>query len=302
MNKKTAIPIIISFFFVLAISTLFYNSFFLKPLKKNGELFPQNNAIDSQIPQNKKVKISDEIVEKYGITVDEIAKIDKNKLFFIDGREPEEFANNHVSGAKHIRTLDIADKEIIKSAFAIDEDIFSNATFIIYCHDGTRSAEQTSELDLANVKFLVKGVSVFYDGSAETIGIGLVPTGIATIEKEIQDYDFTISSDEASKMLDGKNLFIDGRLEVKDVFSFAKDFRIGKLASDQYVQALEKILLYKNGDIIYIADTYGDMFYAKLLIQRLSKQYDFDLKKFHILFAQSDNFYVYLKDKKIITE
>ena len=70
---------------------------------------------DSSLPKDRE-PISEQWIEKQGITFKELKGLDKQVLF-IDGREPEEFTYEHVKEAKHIRAQDIDSIEKIKNNF-----------------------------------------------------------------------------------------------------------------------------------------------------------------------------------------
>ena len=53
-----------------------------------------------------------------------------------------------------------------------------------------------------------------------------------------------------------------------------------------------------NKDIIFIANSYPDLFYAKLLVYRLERDYGFNYKKFHVILGQDNNISKILSDDK----
>ena len=307
MKHTHIIFIIVSTFLTTVMVVVFYNYYFFEPLKSNGELFPERienfsesdmekKLEDFETPENSENKmlsngkfdISEEFKNDYGITMDELEKIEK-KIYFIDGREPEEFESSHVQRAVHIRTLDIT-KETIKSRLNIDDLEFQNSFFVLYCHNGTRTSDVISKMNNNNFKFLLNGYGALSQSSKFQMYHN---SKISVFKKDIQNQDFTINTNEALKFLNkNSSLFIDGRLySDENKLPLYFDFRIGKLSTKEYERKLNHILQYKDKNIVYIAEIYPDLFYAKLLIQRLEEKYDFNPKYFHILFNQSEEFY-----------
>ncbi len=243
--------------------------------------------------------ISEQWIEKYGITFKEMEELDK-QVFFIDAREPEEFAYEHVKGAKHIRAQDIDSIEKIKNKFQhLTDKEFEDSFFIVYCHTGTRGAEIPAKLNVDNVKFLIKGGKFLRMGEKQD-WIYRNPRKLI-FDTDIVNEDFSISIDKAVKLLrKGDNLFIDGRLRKINFFPFAYDFRIGQLSTQEYNQGVPYILNFRDKKIVYITDIYADVYYAKLLIQRLRKKYGFKIKNYYVLFRKSNLFYQKLKDLALI--
>lgn len=239
--------------------------------------------------------ISEQWIEKYGITFKELKGLDK-QVFFIDGREPEEFTYEHVKEAKHIRAQDIDSIEKIKNNFQhLTDKEFEHSFFIIYCHTGARAAQIPAKLNVDNIKFLIKGGKFLRMGENQD---QIYRNSRKLIfDTDIVNEDFSISIDKAVKLLrKGDNLFIDGRLCKIIFFPFAYDFRIGQLSTQEYNQRLPYILNFRDKKIVYIADIYADVYYAKLLIQRLRKKYGFKIKNYYVLFRKSNLFYQKLKD------
>lgn len=282
-------------FMIFLVSVYYYFSFFL-PLKNNKELFPnfEKMNLEKDLKKiNQKKEISKEVKENFGISVNDLIDFDK-EVFFIDGREKEEFLNAHFNGAKNLRAPDINEYVQIKELFGIDEEKFKKSFFVIYCHDGNRSSEAVSRLGLENIKFLLEGVDVFF--SDQNKKYSFVASGIPSIKKDIRDRDFTININNAVELFsDKKNLFLDGRLYKDGKIDGFYDFRINLLSSGEYNNKLNYILQYKDNQIVYVADIYTDLFYAKLLIQRLDQFYGFDADNFHVLFNQAGEFIQLIK-------
>lgn len=263
-----------SFIVTIAGAGLAYYFLFWSPLKSNKELFPELYLLP-----NGKLGVSEEIKEKYGITKEQLDVLTAQRpLFLIDAREPEEYAAFHFAGAAHIRAPDIGGRQELARALGLGEEEFAGAAVVIYCHDGTRSAQACNALGLPNVKFLID------DEMTASRGAGRKEV----FDAAIKERDFTITPKEALDLLEsGSASFIDTRLYRKYVFAFARDFRIGNLSSKEYQQQLPEIIALRGRDIVFICDIYPDLFYAKLLIQRLSREAGFPLDKFFILFAES---------------
>ncbi|MFH0912803.1 MAG: rhodanese-like domain-containing protein [Candidatus Omnitrophota bacterium] len=238
--------------------------------------------------------------DKYGISFKEVAKLN-GQVFFIDAREPEEFAYEHIKGAKHIRARDIDSIETIKKAFNLSDKEFKQSFFIIYCHTGTRAAEIPAKVEVNNIKFLLKGgMFLRLEENQHLIYRDLEQT---IFDVDLVNEGFSISIDRAIELLRKREaLFIDGRLYKKNPLPFAYDFRIGQLSTREYEQRLTNLLNFIDKKIIYIADSYADVYYAKLLVQRLRKQYAFKIKNYFVLFKKSDLFYRKLKDLNLLVE
>ena len=289
MNKKNFIyKIIFSIIASILIIGAFYYFIFLKPLKSNGEIFSKT---DKALVQ--KEEISDELKEKFGISLENIPN--NKKVYWIDGREIEEFENNHILGAKNIRTLDIESFNNILNVFDLHINDVGNSFFIIYCHDGTRSAEVVSKTNMSNVRFLLEGVKSFKENNLISV---YENKDKPVFKKHIQNRDFTVSPDKSLELLKKDSLFIDGRLYSNQRFDFAYNFRIGQLSSKDYKERLRYILKFKDKDIVYIADIYPDLFYAKILAQRLESDYGFSIDDFHVLLGETNEFLSNLESRK----
>lgn len=292
MGKKKflIINIFFLFIFILLISLFYYLLYFL-PLKNNNELFPRISEMKTRNNFDnvgKKIEISDDTINRFGINLGNLSTIKKN-IFFIDGREYEEFVNAHIDGAENLRTPDIVNYNSIIKLFNLDKNVFDKSFFVVYCHDGRRSSDVVSRLDLDNVKFLIDGIDVFF-GPDDNI-VSFVASGIPSIENEIRNKDFIVNIDSVFKLSEKEDtFFIDGRLYKKNIDNIGYDFRISSLTTGDYNNKINKILDFKNSNLVYIADTYTDLFYAKLLIQRLKNNHGFDPDKFYVLFNQSEEF------------
>jgi len=320
MNKKNFFIItVLSFIAVIFLVSMYCFFLFFLPLKNNNELFPvfdkinlekdkmkevnceareatlgcgeaRESALGYTNKVNQKKEIIEDVKNKFGISINDLNSVNKN-IFFIDGREPEEFLNAHLNGAKNLRAPDIDDYNKIKELFNLNDAEFKSSFFIIYCHDGTRSSDVALRLGFENIKFLVEGVDVFSNLEKNSKN-SFIPSGIPSISNKIRDKDFTVDINKANELfLDKENIFLDGRLYKDEKIDYLYDFRINLLSSEEYDKRLKHILQYKDKEIVYMADIYTDLFYAKLLIQRLEKNYGFDGNKFHVLFNQSKEFY-----------
>lgn len=289
-----------TFVIVIAVYSLYFFLFF-RPLRSNKELFPvyaeSREREQVHILPAGKIDIDSAVKEKYGITAQEVSVLKgKKRIYFIDGREPEEYESRHIENARHVRATDIVSAGQIRGLFGAGSSGQEDALFVIYCHDGTRSAGALASLGAEGFKFLVEGFNLRDGGRMNDTGLPVTSTGKEVFDKEIKDRDFTISAAEAMRFLkSGKAQFIDVRLYREYIFSFARDFRIGNLSSKEYREQLPAIIGLKGRDIIFIADLYPDLFYAKLLIQRLQKVYGFELDRFFVLFGETRRFYLRLK-------
>ena len=294
MNKNLKVlstSLFLIAFNVLLIFGVYY--YFYRDLETNKELFPENKLFQEiktnnlqELPQNEmtpgKDDIPKEILEKYGILSEEVKKLDR-KVYFIDGRELEEFEVEHIKDSEHIRTLDIT-KEKIKKVFYLSENEFNNSFFVIYCHDGTRSGDVVGRLGLDNLKFLIGGVRCIYDFETEKGEKEQV------FEDYIINHEFTISSEDFLKLKKNNDiLLLDVRLYENFDIPGEYDFRIGKLSTGEYNNRMSYILENQDKKIVCIADIYPDLFYSKLLFQRLIEENGFNKKNLYILFGPDKN-------------
>ena len=286
----------ISFILLVVVLLLFFHYYFLVPLKNNNEIFFNNEQSftdnvnkDFKIStlSNGKIDLSEDMKDEYGISVSDVSgKINEGiDVYFIDGREAEEYRSMHVVGSRNIRTADIDSIYTLMKGFYLSDSEFYSSFFVILCHDGTRSADIASRLNSDNIKFLINGYK-----SDELFPVDRDGTSI--FNKKIRNNDFTIKLDDAIEKIKNKNnLIIDGRLYSDYYIPDTYNFRIGRLSSDEYDEKLKYILGFINSDIVYIADIYPDLFYAKLLAQRLSLDFNFNINNFYVLFSQSEKLY-----------
>jgi len=273
-NSQKIVISIFLFLFTSLLLIILYSFLYYLPLKNNHEVF-------SEIESYQKPLISEGVAGAFGITIESILS-EKRKVLFIDGREEEEFNNNKIRDSIHIRTPDLS-RKIIANKYNIDLDSFDNYLFVIYCHDGSRSSKKVSDLNLENLKFLIDGIKVF-DDTRLNDKYSFVQSGVATIEKDIREYDFIVDGSFVKTLISKNNelFIIDGRLNKNEKIKDSYDFRIGAVSSSEYGKKIKEIEKYNTVNILYIAQTYQDLFYAKLLFQRLIKSGDFKIENLHI--------------------
>jgi rhodanese-related sulfurtransferase len=223
LNKK--IVLFIYPFFIVIIVLFFYFLFFYAPIKDNSELFPfENNDVINTLHSP---EISQEILDQYGITIDAIEEKKDNydNVYYIDGREPEEYAATPKEDAVHVRAHDIKDVSVILQCLNISQDQLNKSLVVVFCHNGTRSSEVVSKINLPNVKFLIDGVGVL----AQDIKIAG-----SVLPSRIQDHDFAISIEDAIELIEDGAFLIDGRLlmEEDNLFDNAFEFRSAQLSTE----------------------------------------------------------------------
>jgi rhodanese-related sulfurtransferase len=283
-KHKQALFIFFSFLLTSILISAFYFFFFYFPLKNNKELFPA--VEDNKIFQ--KEDIPEEAKKMYGITYEDIKNIQKEKsVYFIDGREKEEYEVLRLKNSINLRAPDILNENEIIKALGITQAKFNNSLIIIYCHDGRRSLETVSKINLPNVKFLIDGrMNLFKIDPALTEG----DQEKSPFPDHIKDYDFTISLEDFKKIIQNDYFLVDGRINNNDdLFPNVYKFRIGYLTTEEYNEKIKDFIGLKNKDIIFIANSYPDLFYAKLLVYRLERDYGLNYKKFHIVFGQDNS-------------
>jgi len=269
---------------------VFYFSFFYFPLKNNKEIFPK--VEDSKVFI--KEDIPEDMKKMYGITFADAEK-EKN-VYFIDGREKEEYDVLRLKKSVNMRAPDITGADDMIKDLKITRAQFNNSLVVIYCHDGRRSMETAAKINLPNVKFLVDGRLNFLNDSSQAEG----SVENSPFPDHIKDYDFTISLDDFRALIKNKNYFlVDGRLDDSDVaLSDAYKFRIGYLSTEEYNEKIKTFVGLGYKEIVFIANSYPDLFYAKLLIYRLERDYGFDYKKFHVILGQDNNIAKIINDEK----
>jgi rhodanese-related sulfurtransferase len=259
----------------------------------NREIFPDKDSLSTF---SIKESISEDSKKKYGITYDEIKKI-KATVYYIDGREREEFEKAHAVGAVNIRVPDIRSFDSIKNVLGLSESKIDSSFFVIYCHDGTRSVEAVSRIQRDNVKFLIDGRENFYREDFESEGDISVPP----FPDYIQNKNFTVNVADGVQLVKDGAFVIDGRLYSSDyLFPIAYEFRIGQLSTSDYEDKIKTIKDQKDKQIIFIGNVYPDLFYAKLFIYRLERDHNFDFKNFKVIFGQDKIFYEALKKEGLI--
>lgn len=289
--KRKQLIFFILFSLLTPIAVLvFYFAFFYFPLKNNKEIFPKTENeeifVKEDIPQDMK--------KMYGITFADTEK--EKSVYFIDGREKEEYDVLRLKKSVNLRAPDIMSADDIIRALKITRTQFNNSLVVIYCHDGRRSMETAAKINLPNVKFLVDGRLNFLNDSF--LAEGSVEN--SPFSDHIKDYDFTISLDDFSALIKNKNYFlVDGRLDDSDVtLSNVYKFRIGYLSTEEYNEKIKTFIELGDKDIMFIANSYPDLFYAKLLVYRLERDYGFNYKKFHVILGQDNNISKILNDEK----
>ena len=251
------------------------------------ELFP----LDLDREEIFKEEISPELKEKYGVEYINIK--DGENVYFIDSREIEEYEIFRIKGAFHLRAPDIESADDIIKTIGIEKTEFENSVIVIYCHDGHRGSEVASKINLPNVKFLIGGRKNFFEMDITFLEGDRDQAPFPTY---IKDADFTVTLEEAKRLLFSGAFLVDGRLYENDYeLESAYKFRIGQMSSDEYYEKLQKITDLKNQKILFVANIYPDLFYGKLLIYRLERDYGFNYNNFYILFAQDSELHNFLK-------
>lgn len=276
INKEYFIFLFTTFLLVI----LFYFLFYYIPLQKNRELFPETKEKEVFL----KEPINESALLLHGIYYKEID--DLENVYFIDGREEEEYNAIHIKGSIHLRVADILGKEDIINALNLNQEEFNNSLIVIYCHDGHRGSEIAEKINLANVKFLIGGRTNFLE-----IDEFLLEGDINKnpFPDDIKNYDFVVSHEDGFKIFKDKNAtLIDGRLIGIDILLDVHKIRIGQMTTEEYEKKIEEI---KEDNIFLIfTESYPDLFYAKLLIYRLERDHDLNYKNFYIIFTQTEEF------------
>ena len=106
--------------------------------------------------------------------------------------------------------------------------------------------------------------------------------------------------DDFRALIKNKNYFlVDGRLDDSDVaLSDAYKFRIGYLSTEEYNEKIKTFVGLGYKEIVFIANSYPDLFYAKFLIYRLERDYGFYYKKLHVILGQDNNIAKIINDEK----
>ncbi|PLX21466.1 hypothetical protein C0584_02515 [Candidatus Parcubacteria bacterium] len=300
----------------LVAGAVFYYKFY-KPLYYESSLFSQGNSgvyqeeLDMDLLElaslNENYIVKDgvlrdrendkEIVDaNFSISIEDLEQEIKNKenVYFIDIREIEEFNAGHIEGSKHYRGMDL-ELDVIYELFSLNEESFNKSQIVLVCHDGGRGRIQAKRIGLTNIKYIVGGIEVFSDWQSDYISL----TGPVFPDYEIfgdkYQKDFQMNSSDAIDLIknDPDVLLIDGRHKVyfdKEHIDGSMQLNIGRMTSEEYENALAKVLEKKGGEIILVCNRYGELFHANLLFLRLERDYGFDDSNFHIVFNQFDDF------------
>ncbi|MEI6596877.1 MAG: rhodanese-like domain-containing protein [bacterium] len=274
------------FFILFFLSTsatvlIFYFLFFYFPLKNNQEIFPAVENSEIFIKED----IPEDMQKMYGITYEDARK--EKMVYFIDGREKEEYDIFRFKNATHLRAPDISSVKNMMDALNTTSEEFNNSLIVIYCHDGRRSLETVSKINLPNVKFLIGGRKNFLTADPSSVE---GDSEKSPFPNHIKDYDFTITLSKFKNIISNDYFLVNGRINNDDnLFPDVYQFRIGYLTTKEYNEKIKDFIGQKNKNIVIIANSYPDLFYAKLLIYRLEMDYGFDYKKFNIVFGQDKN-------------
>lgn len=293
-----------------ALGIFFYFKFY-KPLYEDSYLFSPKGSTegvkeerpsDPSTP-NKKYRIIDEMLRDdeegsddagYGLTPLQVGEKIKEgvKVYFVDTREIEEFNAGHISGAKQIRHKDLDTEDKLLSVFSLSRDELGRSFFVLYCHNGDRALFTASKFNNEHIKYLIGGVEGLY-GSDTLNYTGSVVSDKAIFGKKYQ-YRFQSTAKEAASIMKKKPfVIVDMRRPLDYGLRHIKgsiSFPINVLPEEKYGRILSDILKCKGREFILIADRYSELFYANLMILRLTRDHGFDEGKFHIVFYQLDDF------------
>ena len=203
----------------------------------------------------------------------------RKKLFFIDWWEEEEFENQHIQWAKHIRSKEITVQEI-KKVFELTDSEFDESLFVVYCNSATRTTQVAIKLDRENIKFII-------DGTGPESGL-----------KFYKSYKSMFSSDIRSKhptnIVNFKNLLNKSDTIILD-FRQKADFNLNKLkwsiwsrvwhmTNEEYNELWEFLKKNKNSNIMAITWLQNsNIFYAKILLLRLKNELSYDINNFYLV-------------------
>ncbi|MDD3374153.1 MAG: rhodanese-like domain-containing protein [Candidatus Omnitrophica bacterium] len=285
-NKRIIVILLVNNVILgIAIGFFFYYRYYL-PVRK-----------DSYLVRPLAPKLIGDNVRKYGISMQAIEEEEekKRKVCFIDIREPEEFAVGHCKKAYNERGVELS-KERIKKIFKISDKDFQEILFIIYCHDGDRSIDLAKRMNLPNIKYLIGGVLQFKENLENFQG--LIEPSEALFGKEYTT-KYQINVKLAADIIKSKkSVVVDVRgrkyYEVMHIKG-SQWFRIGNMTFLEVEEAMEKLTkqLSKRKQLVVIANGYGDLFYAQLLIYRLIRDYNLSEIDYNILFNQIDYIFKY---------
>jgi rhodanese-related sulfurtransferase len=305
-NKKIIYFVLIqNVVLLLLLGIFFYYKYYLG-LKNDSYLFPPNfeanSSIDIRALNDSYIQDGPFLRDKYGnrsivdnnfgISLEElISKKDKSeKIEIIDVREIEEYEAGHIIDSKHYRVMDL-ELEAIKEIYNISNEEFESILFVLVCHDGGRGLAKAKDFNKDNIKYLIGGIESISDDKARSIKIsGPVFADYKIFDEDYQN-DFQVDLDKAIILIkEGPNTFvIDGRhvgYYNERHIKGSIHIKIGHMTSNEYNEALEVVLKHRDDPIIIFVDRYSELFYANLLILRLTRDHGFEKENFNIVFNQ----------------
>ena len=311
--KKFIIFLVIQNIIIAVFLGLFFYYKFYKPLYSDSYLFSQSITTDYDLNGQSDIDITminpnyeylggvirdnnKKIVNyKYGLTPNEINEriLSGDNVYFVDVREAEEFLVGHIVDAKNIRYMDFYnDYNKIKNLFSLDSDSFHDSLFILYCHDGNRGLLASERLNMDNIKYLIGGIeSLYSDKNIKYIGSPL--SDVVIFDKKYQHRFQSLASDVVDFIKNNNAVVVDMRhppVYNNKHIDESVSLKMSLLTTDEYNNRLNIILANKNKEIILIASRYSELFYANLLIKRLTDNHDFSDNQFHIVFNQFNEF------------
>jgi len=286
--KKVIVILFIQNILLAAGIGIFFYFKYYKPLYQDSYLFPkEKETFFYGMLRDKQEDIED---RDFGLHAQEVRKkMDcGQKVFFVDIREIEEFNVGHIPGALHMRHKDIIGTDEIRKLFGLNEETFEEGIFILYCHNGDRAFYTARHINKENVKYLISGAEGLYD--SRILPYNGSPISDAAIFGGRYQLRFQMKAKAAKELMKKrKYLVIDMRRQQEFKMQHMEgsiSFPINVLSTLEYNSVLESILGHKGKEFILVAQRYSELFYANLLILRLTKNYGFNEKNFHIVFCQ----------------
>ncbi len=287
--KKNILFIFYENIILVLIISLFFYLFFYKALQKNIYIstkhanFVNSKIEDLDLSEEKQHYIKNYLYlsDQFWITNENILKlIDNNKkVFFIDWGEKEEFDNQRIEWAVHIRSKDIT-VEKIKKLLNLNDKEFNDSLFIIYCNTGTRSTQLVVKLDRDNIKFIINWL--IKDGGLKFYKHyeSIFPEEIMIKEPVplTELNNFTNISNTLVLDFRNKSDFISNNIE-GSVWA-----KVWHMTIDEYNDLWN--LLEGSGNQKIIAITwlrYGNIFYAKLLLFRIINKLNYDIDDYKMV-------------------
>ena len=290
-NKKIIILFFLENIVLILILWSFFYFIFYKPIQENIYLAIKNaDFIDNKI---QKLDLSQEkenyiknylyLSEQFWIRTEKIIDIietNKQKVFFIDWWEIEEYKNRHIEWAKHIRSKDIT-VEKIKKVFELTDSEFDNSLFILYCNTATRSTQLTIKLDKKNIKFIINGSNP--------------ESGLKFYQSYKPIFSWDIVSKQPKNIKHFNKLLKNTNTIILD-FRNKTDFNINKLkwsiwarvwhmTNEEYNELWTFLEKNKNSKIIAVTWLRNsNIFYAKILLSRLVDKLNYSIDDFNMIY------------------